>query len=79
MPAIVNEDETDAQYMCDVCGVEIQNQTEGAYCPAYGRVFCFQLLPSITMSKLKLLMSVMHVLTFKVNVTLTFSPALIVW
>jgi hypothetical protein len=40
MPVIVNEDETDAQYMCDVCGVEIQNQTEGAYCPACGRIFC---------------------------------------
>ena len=40
MPVIVNEDEAGVQYMCDVCGIEIQNQTEGAYCPACGRVFC---------------------------------------
>ena len=40
MPVIMNEDETDARYMCDVCGVEIQNQTEGACCPACGRIFC---------------------------------------
>jgi hypothetical protein len=40
MPVIVNEDETDAQYMCDICGVEIQDQTEGTCCPMCGRIFC---------------------------------------
>jgi len=25
MPVIMNEDETDTQYMCDICGVEIQD------------------------------------------------------
>jgi DNA-directed RNA polymerase subunit RPC12/RpoP len=38
MPVIVNEDETDIQYMCDICGVEIQDQTEGTRCPTCGRI-----------------------------------------
>jgi len=38
MPVIVNEDETDAQYLCDICGVEIQDQIEGTCCPMCGRI-----------------------------------------
>lgn len=37
---IMNEEETDARYVCDVCGVEIQYQTEGVYCPVCGLIFC---------------------------------------
>ena len=40
MPAIMNEDETDAQYLCDICGVEIQDETEGTYCLICQRIFC---------------------------------------
>jgi len=41
MPVIVNEDGTDAQYMCDICGVEIQDQTEGTCCPTCGRILAY--------------------------------------
>jgi len=40
MPVIVNEDETGAQYLCDICGVEIQDETEGTYCLICQRIFC---------------------------------------
>ncbi len=40
MPVMMNEDELDARYVCDVCGVEIQDQTAGTCCPVCGRIFC---------------------------------------
>lgn len=40
MPVTVNDEEAAVQCLCDVCGVEIQDQTEGAWCPVCGRIFC---------------------------------------
>jgi hypothetical protein len=40
MSVTVNDEEADVQCLCDVCGVEIQDQTEGAWCPVCERIFC---------------------------------------
>jgi hypothetical protein len=40
MPVTVNDDDAEALCLCDVCGVEIQGQMEGVWCPACGRIFC---------------------------------------